>query len=366
MPRVGILLEQILAPVPGGTGRYAREVAAALAAQAPPDAVVEGWTAWHRDVAATDVPGVAGPRRLLLPRRPLTLAWERGVGPRPRGLDLVHALTPLAPPRGSTPLVVTVHDAVPWTHPETLTHRGVSWHRRAIERAARHADALVVPTQAVADELVRHVRPARAVLVVGEGISAALDPPADADLRAAALHLPVEPFLLTLATIEPRKGLDVLLNALAHPSAPRVPLLVVGQPGWGGVDVARRAADMGLADRVRLLGRLDDADLAVVLARATALVAPSRAEGFGLPVLEAMGAGVPVVSSDAPALVEVGGGATITVPVGDSEALAAALADVVGSSAIRRELTAAGRRRAATFSWAATARQLWEIYASLA
>jgi glycosyltransferase involved in cell wall biosynthesis len=280
-------------------------------------------------------------------------------------VDLVHAPTPLAPPRRGTPVVVTVHDAVPWTHPGTLTPRGVAWHRAVIERAAREADALVVPTQAVADELARHVTPARPVHVVGEGVSGDLRVPPDADVRAAALDLPGEPYLVTLATVEPRKGLDVLLDALARPTAPRVPLLVAGQPGWGGVDVAARASELGLGDRVHVLGRLPDADLAVVLSRATALVAPSRAEGFGLPVLEAMSAGVPVVSSDAPALAEVGGGATVTVPVGDADALADALAEVVGSAELRAHLVEAGRRRAEDFSWSAAARRLWALYADL-
>jgi glycosyltransferase involved in cell wall biosynthesis len=363
--RLGILLEQCLGPVPGGTGRYARELAEALVDEAPPASSVRVWTAWHRDPAAARVPGAAGPSRLPLPRRPLTVAWERGVGPVPRGADLVHAPTPLAPPRGRRPLVVTVHDAVPWTHPETLTLRGVRWHRSVIERAARSADAIVVPTQAVSDELARHVFLRRPPVVVGEGVSARLTPGPDADARAARLALPDGDFLVTLATIEPRKGLDVLLDALAVPGAPEVPLLVVGQPGWGSVDVAARAAELGLGSRVRLLGRLPDEDLAVVLARAAVLVAPSRAEGFGLPVLEAMAAGVPVVGSDAPALVEVGGGATRTVPVGDAPALAEALSEVLGSASLRAQMAAAGRRRAADFSWAAAAGRLWELYGSL-
>ena len=363
--QVAILLEQCLGPVPGGTGRYAREVAGALAGQAPAGSGVRVWTAWHRDVAAARVPGAAGPSRLPLPRRPLTMAWERGLGPVPRGADLVHAPTPLAPIRGNRPLVVTVHDAVPWTHPETLTPRGVRWHRTVIARAAASADAIVVPTQAVADELARHVALAAPAVVVGEGVSADLALPADADERAAALGLPDEPFAVTLATIEPRKGLDVLLEALARPGAPDVPLLVVGQPGWGSVDVAGRAAALGLGSRVQLVGRLADDDLAVVLRRATVLVAPSRAEGFGLPVLEAMAAGVPVVSSDAPALVEVGGGATLTVPVGDSGALADALGDVLRSAQLRGRLVSAGLVRAADFSWDAAARRLWELYSGL-
>jgi glycosyltransferase involved in cell wall biosynthesis len=363
--RIGFLLEQCLAPVPGGTGRYARELAAALAEQAPSGAGVRGWTAGHRDLSAARVPGVQGPHRLLLPRRPLTLAWERGLGPAPRRADLVHAPTPLAPPRGRRPLVVTVHDAVPWTHPETLTARGVAWHRTAITRAARQADAVVVPTAAVARELAKRVIFRREPVVVGEGVSDALTPPPDAPERAARLGLPDGDYLVTLATIEPRKGLDVLLRALAAPGAPDVPLLVVGQAGWGAVDVEGLAGELGVGDRVRLLGRLPDADLAVVLSQAAVLVAPSRAEGFGLPVLEAMAAGVPVVSSDDPALAEVGGGATVTVPVGDAEALAAALADVLGSSSDRERLAIAGRARAAEFSWTAAADRLWRLYAAL-
>jgi glycosyltransferase involved in cell wall biosynthesis len=234
-----------------------------------------------------------------------------------------------------------------------------------IERAAGTADALVVPTRAVADELLHHVSPRRPPVVVGEGVSGALTPGPDAAERAARLGLPEGDYVVTLATVEPRKGLDVLLAAMALPDAPDVPLLVVGQAGWGGVDVGEMAAGLGIGDRVRLLGRLHDADLAVVLSRAAVLAAPSRAEGFGLPVLEAMAAGVPVVSSDAPALVEVGDGATVTVPVGDSAALAAALGEVVGSGSHRARLAEAGRRRAADFSWASTADALWELYGSL-
>ncbi|HEX5494991.1 MAG TPA: glycosyltransferase family 1 protein, partial [Mycobacteriales bacterium] len=107
--RVAICLEQCLAPVPGGTGRYTAELAAALARTAPPGAELTGWTAWHRRVATAAVPGVAGPHRLPLPRRGLVAAWERRVGPVPRNVDLVHAPTPLAPPRRGRPLVVTIH-----------------------------------------------------------------------------------------------------------------------------------------------------------------------------------------------------------------------------------------------------------------
>lgn len=365
--RVGLVLEQALAPVPGGTGRYARELGAALRAAAADGDEVEGWTAWHRDTAAARLPGGPEVRRLPLPRRGLVAAWERGAPwPVPRGVDVVHAPTLLAPTAIGVPLVVTVHDAVPWTHPETLTPRGVTWHRRMAERVAARADAVVVPTRAVGDALRAHLDLGR-VEVVGEGVSGDLAVPADAGERARRLDLPAGGFLLTLATLEPRKGLDVLVRALGRGAAPALPLLVVGQAGWGGVDPAELARAEGLpTDRVRVLGRLSDADLATVLDRATVLVMPSRAEGFGLPVLEAMAAGTPVVCSADPALAEIGGDAVRTAPVGDDAALAVALDDVAADPALRARMAERGLARAAHYSWERAAAELWALYRSAA
>lgn len=351
--QVGVLLEQCLAPVPGGTGRYSREIAMGLARTAPPGSSVLGVTAWHRQ--SLQVPGVLGTRRLPLPRRPLIAVWERGAGPSVPG-DVVHAPTPLAPPRRRRPLLVTVFDAVPWTHPETLTARGVRWHRTAIARAAATADLVVVPTRAVAAELGRHVA-LRQVLVVGAGVSQDLTVPADAAERAARMALP-DRFLLTVSTLEPRKGLARLIEALRE--VPGVPLLCAGQPGWGGQDVPALAAAAGVDARV--LGRVPDADLAVLLSRATALVVPSQAEGFGLPLLEGMSLGTPVLTSDDPALVEVAGGAALAVPLTD---LVAGLRAVLDDEPLRARLHRAGPLRAASYTWDGAARSLWSAYADL-
>ena len=258
------------------------------------------------------------------------------------GGDAVHAPTPLAPPRG--PVSVTVHDTVPWTHPGTLTPRGVSWHRQMIRRAAGRARGLVVPTQAVADDLRRWVPVTVPVHVAGHGVAEVLSSPEEVP------GLPPR-FVLAIGTIEPRKGIDVLLDAMTEVD---VPLVLVGQPGWGGVDPRRDGVD------VRVLGRLSDARLAGVLRRASVLAVPSLAEGFGLPLLEAMAAGVPVVHSDAPALVEVAGGAGVCVPRGDAKALAAALREVLSSPS---GLVEAGLARAAEFSWRRAAEAVWTIHA---
>lgn len=349
--QVATVLEQCLAPVPGGTGRYSREIALALAASAPEGSAVRGVTAWHRDRLSLPL----AVRRVPLPRRALVAAWERGLPPLVRA-DLVHCPTPLHPVRRGQPLVVTVHDAVPWSHPETLTPRGVAWHRAMVGRAAARADLVVVPTAAVAEELSRHV-PLDRVLVVGEGVSADLALPGDAQERAARLGLP-ERFLLTVATLEPRKGLGTLIEALA--GGPAVPLLCVGQQGWGGVDVTELGRHAGV--EVRVLGRVSDADLAVLLHRAQALVVPSLAEGFGLPLLEGMAAGTPVLTSDAPALVEVAAGAALSVPLAQ---LADGLRQIVEDGDLRARLRAQGPVRAADFTWEGAATRLWRAFADL-
>ncbi|WP_282771396.1 glycosyltransferase family 4 protein [Saccharomonospora viridis] len=361
MPELVVVAEQLLAAVPGGTGRYTAQLLRALAATAPPGWTVSSAVARRPDVEAARVEGVAGPRVLPLPPRALVAAWEAGIPLWPGG-DAVHAPTPLAPPRsprGRT-LSVTVHDTVPWTHPETLTPRGVSWHRRMVERAARRADTVVVPTEAVARDLTARVPMCARVRVAPHGVTD-LGPPTPVP------GLPRR-YVLVVGTVEPRKGIDVLVEAVAEltrsgEAATDVPLLVVGQPGWGGLDPLRLAARHGLVDgRVRVLGRLTDGELATVLRNATVVAVPSLAEGFGLPVLEAMAAGVPVVHSDDPALVEVSAKAAEVVPRGDARALAAGLRKVLTDPDLAAGRVAAGKARARDFSWHRAATVVWDCH----
>lgn len=359
MPELVAIAEQLVAPVPGGTGRYTRELLAAMATTAPPGWALSTVVSRSGDPDRAVVPGVAGPRVLPVPRRVLIAAWKRGVALWPGG-DSVHAMTPLAPPRRpGRHLVVTVHDAVPWTHPDTLTRRGVAWHRRMIERAARSADAVVVPTAAVAAELAEHVT--LTTRVIGEGVTSGLL----TRLAAIPEWLPAR-YVLAIGTVEPRKGFDHLVRAMARIDDPALPLLVAGQRGWGGIDLGRVADDSGFPrSRLRMLGPVDDDTLAAVLQRATVLAVPSLAEGFGLPVLEAMAAGVPVVHSDAPAIVEVAGNAGVVVPRKDVPALAAAIRSVAGNPLHRAELVAAGRQRARQFTWERAAVAVWGLHIDL-
>jgi glycosyltransferase involved in cell wall biosynthesis len=339
---------QLLQPVPGGIGRYVEHLVRALpgagvevvafAAGPPPPALAAGGTAY------VDLGRPRGPLRYE--------AWHRLRRPAlPVPGDLVHATSLAVAPAGKRPLVVTVHDLVFLRHPEHLTPRGVSFHRRGLELARQEAAAVVVPTAHGRDELVAEGFPPDRLHVAPHGVGVHT-PPEPPEPRPASSPAPGvrPPFVLFAGTLEPRKGVADLLvaHAALRRSHPELGLVLAGARGWGPpLDLS--------AEGVVALGSVDDVTLDALYRAAVALALPSRYEGFGLPVVEAMARGCPVVTSDAGALVEVGGGAATVVPVGDVDALAGALDALVTEAAHRRRLVEAGRQRASSFTWSASA-----------
>ena len=361
--RVAVLATQLCARVPGGTGRYVEELIRALG-RTQPDGATLAAVAPQRCERAQRLPvAVRGTPRL--PGRLLARLWERGLPPRLSTTDVVHAPTVMVPslPAAAT-LLVTIHDVVPWTHPETLTRHGVAFHRRMGARASREAEAIVTPTEAVAVQVRELLEPRCPVVAVHSGVTVR-PAPGDAASRRQRFGVGQGPYVLFVGTAEPRKGLDILIAALSRPDLRGAELVVVGPRGWGDIDVAELARAAGMEERVRVTGHVDEQDLAALYQGARAMAMPSRAEGFGFPVLEAMGHGVPVVVSDDAALVEVSGGATVVVPVGDPEALAAALALVTDAGPDREHLIRKGRVRVGEFDWDRTAARMWTLYASV-
>jgi glycosyltransferase involved in cell wall biosynthesis len=225
---------------------------------------------------------------------------------------------------------------------------------------AGEAVRLLVPSAATARDLVElyGVEPER-VAVIPLGV----EPPAEPD-RAGARRLLGDlgvrgPFLLAVGTLEPRKNLPRLLAAFGEVTdeLPDHHLVVVGPVGWGP---ALRPTWESV--RVKLAGPVGDATLHALYQAADGLAYPSLYEGFGLPVLEAMAHGVPVLTSDRSSLPEVAGDAALLVDPVDRGAIAKGLVRLVGDGALRRRLAAAGRRRAAGFSWPATAAATWAAY----
>ena len=286
--------------------------------------------------------------RRVLPARVLQRLWLSRDWPTadvllPR-VDVLHATNFTSPPARRARRVVTVHDLAFARLPE-LVHPQT---RRAAEltaRQARTADAVLTPSAAVAAEIQEHLGiPADRVHVTPLGVDPAWAAAAPPDSAWLARHGLPSAYLLAVGTREPRKNLAALVAAhrAARPEGV-LPLVLVGPPGWG--------EEVAAGDGVHLLPYLPATELRSLVAGATALVFPSRYEGFGLPALEALAAGTPVLANDIPVLREVLGDCGRFVDADDRDALAAALV-AAGAAADRPEERADRQRRAASFTWA--------------
>ena len=259
-------------------------------------------------------------------------------------------LVPIALGRRAT---LVVHDLTPILLPEAHTRRSRISHALLLRLAVRRAGAVVVPSAATRDDLLR-VAPSAAERV--QLIAAAVRSLPEPDSRRAG----EDAFVLYVGTIEPRKNVDVLVRAFRAAAPPGWRLVLAGKLGWlddDARDDLLRAIEAD--DRIEHLGYVTEERLATLYRDAGAFAYVSSHEGFGLPVLEAMHHGVPTITSDADALAEVAGDGAVCVPLADLEAsLAATFARVLSSEEERAALSAAGRRRAATFSWRSAADEL--------
>ncbi len=349
--RVAVHAGQLRQPIPGGIGRYVRELLRAL-----PGAGVEP-VPFAAGPAPDHDPALGGWRDLGWPRGSARYElWHRLRRPRVAidGTDVVHATSLAVAPSGRRPLVVTIHDLVGLHHPELLTPRGIAFHRRGLALARQEAAVVVTPTAAVGAEVAAEGIDATRIHVAHHGV--AVGPAPSEEATAAVLETlgVVEPFVLFVGTLEPRKGIADLLEAQRRLG---VTVVLAGARGWGELPPLDRPG-------VVAPGGLDDATLDCLYRRAVALALPSQAEGFGLPVLEAMARGCPVVTSDTASLVEVAGEAGVAVAAGDVDGLSDALARLVGDPDWRADRAAAGRRRSADFTWAASAAAHRQAYES--
>jgi glycosyltransferase involved in cell wall biosynthesis len=381
--RVAVNVEQLLYRAPGGIGRYTANVVSRLAEVAP-DVTVVPFTARHRASETVeayrafglDDAGVAGPVRLPLPRPVLYDAWHTVGGPQLGWLshdlgrcDLIHATSVAVPPKGRARLVVTVHDVAPLLYPEAFTGRGRWFHQRGLKAAARRADLVIAVSHAGAAEILEHTAISAARLrVVPNGVDPVDVTPDEVRAAVAARGLTSVPYVLWVGSLEPRKNVGVLVEAFAHAvEQGGLPhrLVLAGPSGWRDDDLVPPGSRARLAERLRLLGPVGQRELAALYTGADLFAFPSRHEGFGLPVLEAMAQGTPVICADIPALREVAGGAATLVPPDDiagwAAALTAMLADGSDTDA-RDRMTAAGRQRAAELTWERTVRATRAVY----
>lgn len=361
--RVSLICEQLLQPIPGGIGTYIRGLMASL----PRYGVqVEPVVAFHRPAELVEA-GLTQARRLRAPRSIAYRRWERGGRPGAGGdASIVHAPSLAFPRRDGRPLVVTVHDVLFEEFPDAYPKRGLGFHRRMLRRLS-DVDLVLCPSEATAEAVRALEAPPPRVRVVPMGTD--LTAPSDVERDRILDRLHVErPYVLWVGTVEPRKNPEGVVKGFVHavesglPRGDDLNLYLVGPPGWWRGEVGSFLEGKGMADRVRRLGAQPRTTLAALYAGAAAFVFPSLAEGFGLPVIEAMACGAPVVTSNRSSLPEVAGSAALLCDPEDPAAIGHALANVVRDDELAADLRRLGRNRAAEFTWERTAMQTAECY----
>lgn len=362
-PRVAMIVEQLWQPVPGGSGRYIVELARCLSAEG---VKARGVAACHSTRAlATRACNLSIPvTHSALPRRALYAAWDHldrpPVDDLAAGANLVHATTWAIPPT-RLPLVVTVHDTAFLRDPSHFTRHGAAYFTRALARTRDRAEMIVVPSEATAVDCVDAGIPIERIRVIPHGVTHIATDPEQTQLFKERNSLS-RPYILWVGTREPRKNLSALLRAfgILIGVGCAEDLVLVGPAGWGDDSREMRLLAGLPRDRVHVLGRLTNADLACAYAGARVFCFPSIWEGFGLPVLEAMDQGVPVVTSSGTSMAEVTGNSGVLVDPTSPEEIAEGLLAAGGPE--HDELGRRARTRAASFTWEASAASHAQVY----
>jgi len=269
--------------------------------------------------------------------------------------DVYHAIDFHLPGRSPRPMVVTLHDLIPWAWGGPRM-RGERLRYMAAFRLLRRADAVIAVSKATAEDAVRlRVAARQLVRVISEAADTLFAPREGAAERVRSMCGVDGPYLLFVGALDARKDPAALLDAwnAARSSLPGVQLVLVGDPG--------RQAPPNMPGAV-LVGRVDDESLADLYSAAGCLVFPSRYEGFGLPCLEAMACGCPVAAFRNSSLPEVVDEAGMLVEDGNGNALGIAAAAMVGQ---RERWSRAGLQRSRKFSWDKTAQETIAVYESL-
>ncbi len=356
-----------------GLGRYARTLAEHLIAQDPFNQYTafaygqfadESLSPDLRRLPRANVPlGARAWRMSVLLAHQFGVALDRWLPP----CDIFHATEHLLPPLKNARTVFTLHDLIFQFFPEYHLPLNRWYLATALPHFLRRADAIIAVSESTKrDAITTYQVPPEKITVIYEGVNPALKPVDDPKIisDARARYAKNRRFILFLSTIEPRKNLIRLIDALRalHLRGFNHRLLVAGRKGWLYQDVFAHLKQTGMEGRVDFLGYVPDADLPALMAASDAFVFPSLYEGFGLGPLEAMACGAPVVASNTSSMPEILGDAALYVNPSDTADIAIGIERVLTNRELREELRAKGIAQAAKFSWTRAAEETLKVY----
>ncbi len=266
------------------------------------------------------------------------------------------------------PCVTTVHDLSHVRYPQYHSPHVVQWLEDGLSRSLDRADSIITVSDLVRDELLEYFNlPEQKVHTVYEGVERCYRPRAEVETRSvlSSLYLSHKRYVLLVATLEPRKGIDVLLDAwclLPESLRRHFPLVLTGSTGWRNKALVDRIASLVAEGTVHHLGYVAAEILPVLFSGAAVFSYPSVYEGFGLPVLDAMSSGVPVICRAGTSMAEFSQGACMLCDSGEPEELALKLEMLLQDQEVRDEWARKGLLQAAQFSWERCAAETAAIY----
>jgi glycosyltransferase involved in cell wall biosynthesis len=359
--KVGLNLLHLVPGQTGGSEVYARHLVPALLEAGAHELVVfasrEGAPAlrsepWGADLEVVQIPvnSVSRSRRVLAEQTLLPRAARRA------RIDLLHNLFTTAAAAPGVPQVTTILDLIYKRFPEAHSGARSLGMRMLAPLSARRSARIIAISEATKADVVSFlgVEPSRVdVTYLAPGLGEDVVPETEAVLRERH-SLGDAPIVLSVSAHRPHKNLERLIDAIAALDRPLV-LVVPGYETEWEDELTAHVRRRGVQQRVRFLGWLGDGTLEGLYESATCFAFPSLAEGFGLPVLEAMARGLPVACSDATSLPEVAGDAALYFDPLDVPAMTGAIERLLADADLRERLAAAGREQAAGFTWRRTA-----------
>jgi glycosyltransferase involved in cell wall biosynthesis len=323
-----------------------------------------------------NAPNVSG-RHFDLSREELVQAWERkgpGFDSFLGDPDVIHANNFSCPRDTSAPIVYTLYDLSPIEMAAFHTEQNRLLCFNGMYDAGLAATRFIAISQSTRDRFLHwfpHVLADTVTVIPLAARPSITAHQSDTDMAATLAKFDVMPdqFWFAVGTIEPRKNYALLLDAYAQvvadtPAGERArPLCIAGQTGWLESSLEPRIRRLGLESHVRCLGFVDDRELTALYRSCLGFVYPSRYEGFGLPVIEAMACGAAVIAARTTSLPEVVGDAGFLIDIQSAEDCYRAMTTLASDPVRRNELRAAARERAGKFSWVETARRVREVYA---